>query len=95
MSFIRSEYANDGNSLPTSAVSPGNSIWYERTYYEKAGDEIKYHLQVYFELVEAGDEIKIKKVTFRKGKKVVRRDQEIKRMDSEDFIPPPPAIPDY
>ncbi len=92
---IQSEFANNDNSLPASDVKSSENIWYERTYFEELENDIKYYFQVYFDLVEIDNEIKIKRVIFKKGKRIINRDKEIERLGDISIPPPPPAIPDF
>lgn len=92
---IQKDFPNNDNSLPASDVRPSENLWYERTYFEELDNEIKYHVQIYFELEKVNNETKIKKVIFRKGKDIVNRDKEIKRLGDSSIPPPVPAIPGF
>ena len=72
-----------------------DSIWYERTYYEKTKDSINYLLQIYIELVTENGQSKILNIDFRRGEDVIDRNTEIQRLNrsGKNGIPPPPPPP--
>ena len=93
--LIQSDFPNSDNSVPTSDVTPGKKLWYERTYFEEMDNEIKYHFQIYFELIESNSKIKIKKLIFKEGDEIINRDKEIERLGDRYVPPPPPAFSDF
>lgn len=92
---IQTDFPNQDNSLTASDVNLDEKLWYERTYYERLDNGIKYHFQVYFELVEIDKEIKITKMVFKEADKIINRDREIAKLGDRSIPPPPPAIPDF
>jgi len=63
---IFAAFPNDDNSLPSTDIKESEDLWYERTYCRNEGTAISYHFQVYFELVEINDSIKIKMLNLEK-----------------------------
>lgn len=72
-----------------------NSIWYERTYYEKSNDSINYLLQIHIELVMENNQSKIFNIDFRRRNEIKDRSIEIEKLkrSGKDWVPPPPPPP--
>ena len=82
------------NSLPGFLASDEkDAIWYERTYYQKSGEEIQYLLQIYIDLVWEDERSKIVNIEFRRNKQIEPRDTEFNLLNRIGEIPPPPPPP--
>ncbi|MEP1490392.1 MAG: hypothetical protein ABJK28_18375 [Algibacter sp.] len=91
-SKIYSSFPNNDNSYPATDIKKSDHLWYERTYYSRGNKSNKYHLQVYFELIEINDSVKIKRIEFREGNSITNRDKHLKRLEDRSIPPPPPAF---
>ena len=78
------------DAYPGTFPVKDNNLWYERTYYSKSDSNIEYILQIYIQLVEEGNEMKIKGIQFRENNLIVPPVTEIERKYSSTLPPPPP-----
>lgn len=73
----------------------GKTLSYERTYYKKTNDKTEYLFQIFIAMEHFNKEIKIVDIQFRHKDKIVKRDEEVKKMNKpvDDNNPPPPPPP--
>ncbi|SEM28520.1 hypothetical protein SAMN04487910_4624 [Aquimarina amphilecti] len=94
---ISKEFPYDDGQPGSYLKNDDTTLWYERTYYNEKGKQIKYLFQVYIELEIKNNKPKISKIIFKKNGEIKRRDDQVLKLievrEKYPNIPPPPPPP--
>lgn len=87
-------YPYDSLVLPGAFVDVSDKeCYYERNFYTNSQRKSRILLQIHVNMVKIGNEFFVRNIEFRKGKTIVEREAEIKKLDNvSNGPPPPPAV---